>query len=1299
MIHIIKSFASKMWLAFILLIILGGVLMGGARLLLPIAAEYREEVQELVSKELGQQVKIETLDTSWRGYGPELILGNVDLINPETGQSSLRVTEIRIGIGILDSLFNQDITVREINFYRSQLLIKRRSDGAVVLAGLEDIEKGSSGDSSAIFLLPFRLGLKQSVIYWENQSIGADPVRFTDVNLTISNGKNRHQIDASMRLPGQSGGDLRLVADIKGAIQQSNAWSGEIYLTGNQLALATILKDRMPEGSAFETGTANMEIWSRWINGHLTAMEGYAAFDKLRLVSERKVNDNPMEPLAIERIGGRFRWQHSQDGWQVDIADIEFRRNGKTWPKANLSLVNKYDQEGNLHLASGVGFIRTEDLLSIVKMFPLPSKELDDLVHSLQPQADIRSMQFRFHGTTEGPSWSARGRLENISMDTWRGAPEIRRLNAGFWLDQNQGTLELDGKGLSISFPGLFRDAMQLQELNGRMRWSRAADGGWLVQSKKIIANNADIKTQTRFRLKIQPDLKQSPTLDLQTDFQDGKAGSTHKYLPVGIMGDEVVAWLDKSIVSGRVLTGSAIFRGPLADFPFDNDTGHFEVLFKVGDMVLDYQPGWPRIENLTAEVRFHNNSLAIREGSGTMLNSKVRNLYARIDDLEQTSPLRITGSATGPLSDNLKLLTETPLSKDYGEAAKRIAATGNTKLETKLTIPLDKGDYDINVKLLFDNASINLDNSKFPLTDVTGALALSQNGVNAKDIKAQLLGEDIKLDVAPIQGQDAAAIKVRGSISGTKLDKQFPGLGLDLLQGKSTWTLQFEIPSLSKNKGQITANKIVASSDLVGTTIDMPAPLGKTKDQKRSLQITTTISDEATQELNIDYADVASTAMQFSKNKKGEIRLERGDIILGGGKAQTPQERLLTISGALPQLDLTPWISYLPTNGDGGFPQIRGSNLRFRKLKVNDTELNNITLSFTKDDKALKLDLKSDNIDGRIQTALPIKSKPILADLDKLAFKLDPDELSGSVQAKSPDSMWKDPRNLPGMTINSKRFVVNGRDIGPLQFVATSTPEGLSFEKIKFSSKLLDMTATGSWLTKNNKDRSSLNMKMKSDSLGKLLTTIGFAPSLKDAPAKIEANLVWSGDPRQFSSTDVTGRVDMRIRDGRFLEVNPGLGRIFGLLNIDALTRRLTLDFSDTYKKGFSFDKAEGTFNLDHGDAYTNDLSIDGPAGSIDISGRTGLAAQDFDQQVTITPSVSSTIPVAGALAGGPAVGVALVLAQKIFGKTVDKVSTTRYTVTGSWDNPNIEQLSLDNQNREPATSGGATGYPQNRP
>jgi len=578
MIRILKSFAAKLWLALILIIILGGTFIGTTRLLLPIATEFRQEVQELVSRELGQKVEIENLRTSWRGYGPELVLGNVLLVDPESGLPSLRVSEIHIGIGILDSLRNRSITPRQITFYGTRMLIKRRSDGSVVLAGLEDME-GSSDSSSAAFLLPFRISLKQSEIFWENQSIGAAPVRFTDVDFTITNGENRHQIKASMRLPGKAGGSMRLIADIKGEIQTPGAWSGEIYLSGNQLAMSTILKDRLPEGYAFQTGQAGMELWSSWDKGRITNLQGSVKFQDLKLTSRQQIGGSNIKPIEIERTGGRFNWQRTITGWLLDVADIDFIRNGKAWPKSHFSLTNSYDKQGHMQLVYAMEFVRIKDILAIIQMFPLPLKELDKALNAIRPEADLHSMQLRFRETPEGLRWSGRGQLRGISIEPWQHVPGVSNLNASFWLDQDKGTIELEGSKFTVNLPRLFRDSIKLDELGGRIHWKRNPGQGWTLESKRLTANNQDIQTETRLHLTLPQDPTQPQLLDLQSDFRDGNASTTSKYLPTSIMPDDVVAWLDKSIISGRVPAGSAIFRGPIDAFPFYSNTGHFEVL------------------------------------------------------------------------------------------------------------------------------------------------------------------------------------------------------------------------------------------------------------------------------------------------------------------------------------------------------------------------------------------------------------------------------------------------------------------------------------------------------------------------------------------------------------------------------------------------------------------------------------------------------------------------------------------------------------------------------------------------
>lgn len=165
------------------------------------------------------------------------------------------------------------------------------------------------------------------------------------------------------------------------------------------------------------------------------------------------------------------------------------------------------------------------------------------------------------------------------------------------------------------------------------------------------------------------------------------------------------------------------------------------------------------------------------------------------------------------------------------------------------------------------------------------------------------------------------------------------------------------------------------------------------------------------------------------------------------------------------------------------------------------------------------------------------------------------------------------------------------------------------------------------------------------------------------------------------FSLANVNGTLNLDIKKGQMLNLKPTAGRLFGLLSLQTLPRRLSLDFRDLFSKGFSFDHIDGIFTLENGNAYTNNLSMRGPSANIIVTGRTGLRTQDYDQIVTVTPQVSNSLPVASALFGpiGVGVGAVIFLAGEMFDsipEQIDKLLRYQYSITGSWDDPVVEKI-----------------------
>jgi uncharacterized protein YhdP len=196
------------------------------------------------------------------------------------------------------------------------------------------------------------------------------------------------------------------------------------------------------------------------------------------------------------------------------------------------------------------------------------------------------------------------------------------------------------------------------------------------------------------------------------------------------------------------------------------------------------------------------------------------------------------------------------------------------------------------------------------------------------------------------------------------------------------------------------------------------------------------------------------------------------------------------------------------------------------------------------------------------------------------------------------------------------------------------------------------------------------------------MLETFGYDVSpIEKGETSLTLDGQWQGTPMDFSLSNLNGTLHMDINKGRFIEINPSAGRLFGLLSLQALPRRLSLDFSDVFGKGLAFDSIEGRFSIENGNAYTNNLAMTGPSVDINISGRTGLVDQDYDQIATVTPQITDSLPIASALFGpvGMGVGAVIFLASEIFQSLPDKINTIlrkQYTITGAWDEPEVTKI-----------------------
>jgi uncharacterized protein YhdP len=203
---------------------------------------------------------------------------------------------------------------------------------------------------------------------------------------------------------------------------------------------------------------------------------------------------------------------------------------------------------------------------------------------------------------------------------------------------------------------------------------------------------------------------------------------------------------------------------------------------------------------------------------------------------------------------------------------------------------------------------------------------------------------------------------------------------------------------------------------------------------------------------------------------------------------------------------------------------------------------------------------------------------------------------------------------------------------------------------------------------------RTYLNAKLISRDIEKTMERLNYQPGISGKDLEIDLDLSWSGGPSEDFLAGLDGEVKLRFGPGTLADVDPGAGRVFGLMSVVALPRRMSLDFSDVFEKGFAFDTITGTFNIDKGQAYTCNLSLEGPAADVGIVGRAGLATRDYEQTAIVSANVGNTLPIVAALVAGPQVAAALLIFSQIFKKPLQEVGQIYYGIDGSWDDPEIE-------------------------
>ncbi len=202
-------------------------------------------------------------------------------------------------------------------------------------------------------------------------------------------------------------------------------------------------------------------------------------------------------------------------------------------------------------------------------------------------------------------------------------------------------------------------------------------------------------------------------------------------------------------------------------------------------------------------------------------------------------------------------------------------------------------------------------------------------------------------------------------------------------------------------------------------------------------------------------------------------------------------------------------------------------------------------------------------------------------------------------------------------------------------------------------------------------------NISSRAVDIERIQTKIGLANIIDSSNVNFKTSYAWDEIPRKSDITSGNGVLTINVKDGKINSDERVPGKVLSLFSFSELPKRLVLDFRDVFGEGFPFDRLEADVTFSDNIAYTCNLSISSTTADVIILGATDISERTYNQMVIVQPLVSDLLPGGAAIVAGPAAAASMFLLTKILRRPLKDAGVAYYSVNGSWDNPEIKQLS----------------------
>lgn len=967
-------------------------------------------------------------------------------------------------------------------------------------------------------------------------------------------------------------------------------------------------------------------------------------------------------------------------------------------------------------------------LIQMTKYLPLAAEERK-MLNDFSPSGELNHFTIRWEG--EYPdlvSYSLNGKFKNLSMNavaarSARSAtadapaqaavpaiPGFKNLTGGISANEHGGSLELDSDTATLNLPSYFpKSSWNFDALKLLANWSFATRDEFLFVIEKMDFSLDGISASLSGR-HVKPtreDEKNTPgRIDMTVTVKSVDMTNVRNYVP--LQTKEVLrTWLTKAFEEGIASNITVHLKGDLAEFPFAGVTkspdSEFSVRMDVSNVRLNYAPTmltregklmWQPIEKINGWLTIKGGEIVIHADNAILSGAMLSNVDVVIPDmLADDASLNITGNANGELQDFIRFVNSSPVNDVIGGLTEESKTIGKTSLLLKMQMPLSNmANSKVQGTVQFADNEIHLFPDLPVLTTVRGKVHFSDKGFELEGVNAQFLGGNVNITGGTKDGR--SQVNANGTLTADGLRRNYPGGSMGKMMGRLSGSMPYTLSIAQKAGSQGDGYPdILLESSMNGLGINLPAPLGKKGSETRQLRVTAnaiaSTGKARRDEIKIAYG--SGVAAHYERQKTNKIwQLVRGGLGVNMKPVLHPG---VSLNLKMPSLDMNVWQESLESlfadNGKGKGAGKGGGDIgkyvepqqffiQVDELAAMEFKLSKAVIAGFRQAGRWQADVDSNELKGQLIWTEPAARQAT----GKLTGRFATLAIPRSSPEKIEDIIKRDSvRQIPALDLVVDNLTLFDIKLGRIELVADNTvgPTGREWRinRLNVSNSDARLQSTGNWVVDNSGvQRTRMNYDLNIVNAGKLLDRFGYKGILSSGKGKMHGDISWAGLPYSLDIPSLSGKIDLTVGKGQFLKVDPGMAKLLGVLSMQSLPRRLTLDFRDVFSDGFAFDEIVAKAEITKGVAKTENLTMKGVQATVLMDGSVDIVGETQNLHVAVLPEINAGAASLAYSLINPAIGVGTFLAQLFLKDPFSKTFTFEYQITGSWAEPNIQKI-----------------------